>query len=83
MTAVISCMMIEAEMYGMMPSAKMVKRDSAPPENMLNMPRMPPCWPLNSSASTFGSMPGTGMCAPMRNTTSAPSRNSSRFFRSP
>ena len=29
----------------MMPSAKIEKRDSAPPENMLNMPRMPPCWP--------------------------------------
>ena len=70
-------------MYGMMPSAKMVKRDSAPPENMLNMPRIPPCWLLNRSASTFGSMPGTGMCAPMRNTTSAPSRNSRRRFRSP
>ena len=59
-------MMIEAEMYGMMPSAKIVKRDSAPPENMLNMSRMPPrfCW--KSFASSFGSMPGTGMCAPMR-----------------
>ena len=76
-------MMIDAEMYGMMPSAKIVKRDSAPPENMLNMPRMPPCCAWNSSASTFGSMPGTGMCAPMRKTTSAPSRNSRRRFRSP
>ena len=27
---VINCMMIDAEMYGMIPSAKMVKRDSAP-----------------------------------------------------
>src|SRR2546428_828520 len=52
LTAVISCMMIEAEMYGMMPSAKIVKRRKAPPENMLNMPRMPPCWSLNRSAST-------------------------------
>ncbi len=67
----------------MMPSAKIVKRDSAPPENMLNMPRIPPCCDLNSSASSVGSMPGTGMCAPMRYTTSAPSRNSRRFFRSP
>ena len=41
-------MMIDAEMYGMMPSANTVKRDSAPPENMLNRLRMPPCWPLNS-----------------------------------
>ncbi len=29
--------MIDAEMYGMMPSAKIDKRSSAPPENMLNM----------------------------------------------
>ena len=41
-------MMIDAEMYGMMPSANTVKRDSAPPENMLNRLRMPPAWPLNS-----------------------------------
>jgi hypothetical protein len=47
-------MMIEAEMYGMMPSANTVKRDSAPPENMLNRLRMPPCWPLNSCASWSG-----------------------------
>jgi hypothetical protein len=76
-------MMIDAEMYGMMPRAKMVKRDSAPPENMLNMPRIPPCWPEKRSASTTGSIPGTGMCAPRRNTMSAPSRNSSRRLRSP
>ena len=47
------------------------------------VPSIPPCCPLNSSASTVGSMPGTGIWAPMRNTNSAPSRNSSRFFRSP
>ncbi|MNL72379.1 hypothetical protein D3C87_1976790 [compost metagenome] len=41
-TIVSNCMMIDAEMYGMMPSAKTVKRDSAPPENRLNIPRMPP-----------------------------------------
>ena len=34
--------MIEDEMYGMMLSAKIVMRPSAPPENMSNMPRMPP-----------------------------------------
>jgi len=59
-------MMIDAEMYGMIPSAKIVNRDRAPPENMLNMPRMPPCCELKRSARTLGSMPGTGMCAPMR-----------------
>ncbi len=41
-TAVINWRMIEAEMYGMMPSAKIDIRSSAPPANMLNMPRMPP-----------------------------------------
>ena len=59
-------MMIDAEMYGMMPNANTVKRDSAPPENMLNRLRMPPCWPWNSCASWSGLMPGTGMCAPIR-----------------
>ena len=41
-TAVRSWTMIEAEMYGMMLRAKIVMRPSAPPENMSNMPRMPP-----------------------------------------
>ena len=41
-TVVISWMMIEAEMYGMMFSAKIAMRWMPPPENMLNMPRMPP-----------------------------------------
>jgi hypothetical protein len=59
-------MMIDAEMYGMIPSAKIVKRESAPPENMLNMPRMPPCCLLNNSLNTCASIPGTGMCEPMR-----------------
>ena len=36
-----------------------------------------------SSASCAGSMPGTGIWAPMRKTISAPSRNSRRRFRSP
>ena len=35
--------MIDAEMYGMIPSAKIVNLESAPPENMLNMPKIPPC----------------------------------------
>ena len=60
-TVVISWMMMAAEMYGMMLSAKIVMRPSAPPANMLNMPRMPPacCW--NTSSSTTGSIPGIGM----------------------
>ena len=59
-------MMIDAEMYGMMPSAMTLKRSSAPPENMLNRLKMPPdcCW--NSCPKRSGSIPGTGMCVPMR-----------------
>ena len=61
-----SCMMIEAEIYGIIPKAKTEKRDSAPPENILNMPRMPPFCESNKSFSTTGSIPGTGTCAPIR-----------------
>ena len=65
-TTVQSCMMIEAEMYGMMPSAKIEKRDSAPPENTLKSPRIPPWFWRNNSSSTDELIPGTGMCVPMR-----------------
>ena len=36
-----SWMMIEAEIYGMMFSAKIAMRCTAPPENMLNRPSTP------------------------------------------
>ena len=62
----ISCMMIEAEIYGMMLSARIVMRRSAPPENMSNMPMMPPaCW-LNRVSRATGSIPGRGMKVPRR-----------------
>src|SRR5512134_3069982 len=67
----------------MMPSARSENRSSAPPENMLNMSRMPPRCERNSSASFSGSIPGTGMNVPMRYTIRAPSRNSRRRFKSP
>ncbi len=53
--------MIEAEIYGMMLSAKIAMRSTAPPENMLNRPRTPPeaFWKLCRRAS--GSIPGRGM----------------------
>ena len=53
--------MIDAEMYGMMLRAKIVMRDRAPPENMLNMSRMPPAFCLKMSARILGSMPGSGI----------------------
>ena len=54
-------MMIDAEIYGMMLSAKMAMRPTAPPENMLNMPRMPDWFCRNTSASACGLMPGIGI----------------------
>jgi len=50
--------MIEDEMYGMMLRAKIDMRPSAPPENMSNMPRMPPALCEKISCRMPGSMPG-------------------------
>ena len=60
-TVVINWMMIEAEMYGMMFSAKIAIRWMPPPENMLNMPRMPPACDRKICSQAEGSMPGSGM----------------------
>ena len=49
-------MMMDAEMYGMMPSAKIPKRASAPPENRLNSASMlPACW-SKKLASAFANI---------------------------
>src|SRR5262245_59904282 len=61
----------------------MLKRSSAPPENMLKMPRIVPAWSSKKRASAVGSIPGTGMNVPMRNTIRLPSRNSRRRRISP
>ncbi len=53
--------MIEAEIYGMMLRAKIVIRPSAPPENMSNIPRMPPELREKMSCRIAGSMPGIGI----------------------
>ncbi len=53
--------MIDAEMYGITFSEKMAMRCTAPPENMLNMPRMPAECVLNSAANCWESMPGIGI----------------------
>ena len=67
MTCVPICRMIDAEMYGMMPSAKIDKRSSAPPENMLNMLQDRAGLLLEELLrAATGSMPGTGMNVPMR-----------------
>jgi len=82
-TYVNNCMMIDAEIYGMIPNAKTVNRDKAPPENILKRLRMPPCCPLNNCCNCAGSIPGTGICAPTRYTTSASNKNTSRRRKSP
>ena len=58
--------MIEAEMYGITPIAKIDRRSSAPPENMLTMPRIVLDLSSKKRATAPGSMPGTGMKVPMR-----------------
>ena len=45
MTELSSWMMIEAEIYGMMFSAKIAMRCTAPPENMLKRSSTPCFWP--------------------------------------
>ncbi len=60
-TDVISWMMIDAEMYGMMLSAKIAIRWTAPPENMLKSSSTPCLWPVKEASKAAGSIPGSGM----------------------
>ena len=53
--------MMLALIYGMMFNANTVIRCSAPPENMLAIPRMPPAWLRIHSLMTAASTPGTGI----------------------
>ena len=66
-TTVSSCRMIDAVMYGMIPSAKTAIRPSPPPLKVFSRLRMPPppnCSWMSRTALMF--TPGTGMCAPRR-----------------
>ena len=55
------------ETYGMMPSAKIERFASAPPENMLKRPRRPPCLlGHDRPASRCGRRPGVVTNTPMR-----------------
>ena len=56
--------MIDAVTYGMIPSAKSEKRESAEPEKRFSSVRMPP--PLKRSASACWSTPGAGIHEPSR-----------------
>ncbi len=74
--------MIDDEMYGMMPRAKIVIRPRAPPENRFRKPRIVPEACLVNSSIAFGSTPGTGMNAPKRYTASSRNVNRTRLRRS-
>ena len=75
--------MIEAEMYGMMLSAKIAMRSTAPPENMLNRPSTPLLALLEASAAA---PPGRCRAAGCRcragRRSSAPRVNQIRFLSS-
>ena len=58
--------MIDALMYGMMPSAKIVSRDSAPPEKISKKPRSDPPRSSKNFDNSSLLMPGVGTCAPIR-----------------
>ena len=58
--------MIDAVMYGVMPSANTDSRRSAPPENTSRNPRRPLWLARKNSSSADASRPGVGMCEPIR-----------------
>src|SRR5258706_5589995 len=74
--------MIEAEMYGMIPSAKIVRRRRFPPENRSRKPRMPPPCCRKNDSSAWKLIPGTGMWPPTRYTASMMNVNRTRLRRS-
>ena len=58
--------MIEAEMYGMIPSAKIVTFARLPPENMSTSPNQLPRFCSKKSTSAAALIPGVGMWLPNR-----------------
>mgnify|MGYP003693872761 CR=1 FL=1 len=56
--------MIDAEMYGMMPSANIGRRRRLPPEKRSTMPSSVPCTWSKNWARARPSMPGVGTWAP-------------------
>jgi hypothetical protein len=59
-------MMMDAEMYGMMPSANTVNRDKRAAREHVEQAQNAALLALEQLLELGGSMPGTGMCAPMR-----------------
>src|SRR5260370_36483884 len=73
---------MDAGMYGMMPSAKIVKRRRLPPLNKSKIPRTDPCPCWKRLSSTRALMPGVGVCAAMRYPASSARVNKTLFRKS-
>ena len=75
-------MMIDAEIYGITPRAKIDILDREPPENILNMSRMLPLCCSKRKLITAGSIPGRVMKLPNLKTIRAKiTKNSLSKFR--
>ncbi len=57
-------MKIDAEIYGIIPKAKMDAFENAPPTNASRRPSMPPLELFSRLVSLLGSRPGSTMCDP-------------------
>src|SRR5688572_7927343 len=74
--------MIDAVMYGMMPSANTDNLRNAPPEKRSIKPRKEPAFCRTNSSNRRASTPGVGTCCPKRYTASIASVNRIRVRRS-
>ncbi|MEY3178377.1 MAG: hypothetical protein RJB42_618 [Bacteroidota bacterium] len=61
---VINCMKIEAEIYGMIPNAKIEALENEPPAKVSKRPKRP--FLALSRSSLLGSIPGRETCEPKR-----------------
>ena len=66
MTTVMSCRMIEAVTYGMIPSANTEKRESALPEKRFSRPRIVPLFRPKKFSICSELTPGAGTHEPNR-----------------
>jgi hypothetical protein len=60
--------MIDAEMYGMIPSAKTERRRSAPPEKMSRNPSAPPAVPWKEGLAALPDRSPASECEPRADT---------------
>ena len=61
-----NCITIEAEIYGMIPNAKIDALEKAPPENISNSASNPPLVCSCKAVNALGSIPGSTTYVPKR-----------------